>query len=78
MQENLATGAPNRPGLAHWLWTTSKGRETRGGETRKEFISEANTRRQRTNFSKTVSKVLKTLPDLCKENVGQRLVGTCR
>ena len=49
------------------------------GETRKGFISVRPTPgRQKTNISKTVSKVLKILLGLSKENVGQREVGTCR
>ena len=63
----------------HWPLTKSKGRETSGGETRKEFISgRPIPGRHRTSVSKAVSHVPKTLPILCKENAGQRLEGTCR
>ena len=53
------------------------------GETRKEFIPvRPPPGRQCNNISKTFSKVLK-IPcggrgALCRENVGQRLVNTCR
>ena len=57
----------------------SKGRETSGCETRKEFISVRPTPgRQQTSVSKTVYKMVKILPGFYKENVGQRWVGTCR
>ena len=57
----------------------SKGRESRGGNTKKEFSSVRPTLgRQWTHLPKTVSKVLKILPGLCKENVGQWSVGACR
>lgn len=50
-----------------------------GDETRKGFISvRPIPGRQQTNISKTFSKVLKKFLGLCKENVGQRSVGTCR
>lgn len=50
--------------------------ETSGGERRKEFISVWPTPGD--NISKPVSKVLKLLLGLYKENVGQRWMGTCR
>ena len=50
-----------------------------GGETRKGFISERPPPgRQWTKVSKTVSKAMKIPPGLHKENVGQRLMDTCR
>ena len=61
------------------LRTKSKGRETRGGETRKKFISVMPTvGRQQSSISKMVSKLLKILPSFYAENVGQRSVGTVR
>ena len=38
IHEHLAPGVANRPLSGHSLLTNSKGRETSGGETRKEFI----------------------------------------
>ena len=54
-----------------------QGREISGIETRKEiYFSEADIRK--TSVSKTVSKILKILPGLYKENVRQKWVETCR
>ena len=65
--------------LGHLLLIKSKGRETRGGETTKEFISVGPTLgRQWTNISKMFFKVLKILLSSQKKNVDQRLVGTRR
>ena len=44
-----------------------------GSETKEFILVRPTLRRQWTNFSKTVSKVLKLLPGLYKENEGQRL-----
>ena len=50
-----------------------------GGETGKEFISVSPALgRKQASISKSVSKVLKILIGLYKENVGQRWVGMCR
>ena len=58
--------------------TKSTRREMSEGDPRKGFILVRPTLgRQQTSVSKTVSKVLKILLGLYKENVGQRLVGTC-
>ena len=58
--------------------TKSKGRETSGGEIGKKLLfNEANTERQWISVPKAISKVLKILLGLYKENVGQRWVGTC-
>ena len=55
-------GVPNK---TRSLLTKSKGKEMSGGEARKTFISVRPTPgRQRTNVSKTVSKVPKILPGL--------------
>lgn len=61
------------------LLTKSIGRETSSGETRRKFISvRPAVGRPRTCISKTVSKVLKILIGLYKEDVGHRSVCTCR
>ena len=63
MQAHLASGVPNRPGSAHLPLTKSKGRESSGGNTRKEFISVRPTLgRQLASVPKAVSKVLKIHP----------------
>ena len=51
----------------------------RGGEIRKELILVRLTPgRQLASVSKSVSKMLKILPGLYKENAGQRWMGMCR
>ena len=75
VQEHLALGGPKEIRSGHLPLTKSTGREPRGGETRKGFISvRPELGRQWTSVSKTVSKVPKILPGLCKENVRQRYV----
>lgn len=72
-------GVPKQTRLGHSLLTKFKGRERSGVETRKEFISVRSTPGiQLINVLKIVSKVLKICTGLCKENVRQKLVGTCR
>ena len=81
VQKPVAPGVPNRPGLATPTDKKSKGRETRGGETRKEVTSfpllqpscwRSTPERQPTNISKPASKVLEILPSSYKENVEQK------
>ena len=62
------------------LLTKSKGRDTSGSETRKEFISvrPISGRQWTITVSKVIFQVLKILLVLYKENVRQRLVGMCR
>lgn len=68
MQDQLALGVSDH--VLALAADKTKVRETSGSETRK-FISVKPTVRRQTRVSKTVSKVLKMLPGLYKENVGQ-------
>ena len=63
----------------HSVLTKSKGREMRGGETRKECILvKPPSGRPRTSISRTVPNVPKIFPGLYKENVRQSSVGMYR
>lgn len=60
------------------VWPQSKGKETSGGATGKEFISvRPALEREWTNVPRTVFKVLRILLSSYRKNVEQRLVGTC-
>lgn len=70
---------PKQTRFGHSPLTKPKGGGTSVGETRTGLVSERPTRgRQWTSISKIVSKVLKILPGLYKETVGQRSVSSWR
>jgi len=63
--KNTCSRSPKQTGFSHLPLTKSKGIETSGGETRKEFILVRTTsRRQQASISKTVPNVLKILVGL--------------
>lgn len=76
VQEHLAPGGPKQTRSGHSPLTKFKGRETSSGETRGIYFCEANAGKTVDCIPKTVSNVLKILPGLQKENVGQRCAGT--
>ena len=72
------SGGPKKTRFSHSLLTKSKGRGPAVVKQARNYFSEANTARQQTSSSKTVSEAPKMLPGLYKENVGRRSVGACR